>query len=511
MLSKLALNNKTPATRRMVADMTVRSLSSQKPQTTSKEAILAKKSLLTQESGVHQTMKTSKTWRNKPLFRRQGDVRFKTGMEAANLLVREALRRDSHEQEYIDTLKATLHCLSPIFDRNPKYAFVAKTLIEPERFLQFRVAWVDDMGVNRLNRGWRVQYSSALGPYSGSLHFGNDLTHSVVRALGFDQVFSNALTGFPHGSAVGGADFNPMDKSESELMRFCQSYMTELAKYIGPDQDIPWMGTGVGKEEVGYLFGQYKRIIGKMPANFLESSQIENAPGFGIAHFGECILQDKGDSLKGKRCLIIGAGKVARSAAEKIIQYGGIPITFSDASGHVYEPDGITEGKLATINHIKNDRGALLGRYIMSSTTAQFNQPEDLLDIPCDVVIPCGSRNELDEDAVNRLADNGCKLVLEGGAGCVATGARKILKNRGVLYGPHTMTLSGPAIVHSLLYPNGGGGGANDDDLKAEVARIYQEVKGTASEFNCRGDLFAGANIAGFLRIANKMVQHGAV
>lgn len=203
--------------------------------------------------------------------------------------------------------------------------------------------------------------------------------------------------------------------------------------------------------------------------------------------------------------MIIGAGKVARSAAEKLLEYGAIPITLADASGHVYEPDGITEGKLSTINHIKNERGALLGRYIMSSTTAQFNQPENLLEIPCDVCIPCGAMNELDEVAVNMLADNGCKLVLEGGQGCVTPAARKVLKKRGVLYGPHTMTLSGPAIVHAL------GPSASDDELKAEVGRIYKEVKNTASEFNCRGDLFAGANIAGFLRIANKMVKHGAV
>ena len=241
-----------------------------------KESSTPKKSLVTGEDGVHQTMKISKSWRNKPLFRRQGDVRFKTGMEASNLLVREALRRDAHEEEYIESLTSTLQCLSPIFDRNPKYAFVAKTLIEPERFLQFRVAWIDDLGINRLNRGWRVQYSSALGPYSGSLHFGPNMSHSVVHRLGLEQVFINAVTGFPSGSAVGGSDFNPLNKSEGELQRFCQSYMTELAKYVGPDQDTPWMGTGVGQEEMGYMYGQYKRIIGQMPPNFLMSTQLEN-------------------------------------------------------------------------------------------------------------------------------------------------------------------------------------------------------------------------------------------
>ena len=223
-----------------------------------------RQSLITSEEGVHQNMKISKSWRNKPLFRRQGDVRFKTGMEAAQLLVKECLRRDAHEQEFIDSVASTMSCLSPIFDRNPKYAFVAKTLMEPERFVQFRVAWIDDVGVVRMNRGYRVQYSSSIGPYEGALHFGYHVNTGVIKALGFDAVFSNAVTGYPQGAAVGGSDFNPLDKSEAEMQRFCQSYMTELAKYVGPDQDLPWMGMGVGEQEMGYLFGQYKRISMKI-------------------------------------------------------------------------------------------------------------------------------------------------------------------------------------------------------------------------------------------------------
>lgn len=237
----------------------IRSLSSLTDGTTSPSDAL-KKSLITGEEGVHQTMKISKSWRNKPLFRRQGDVRFRTGMEAAQLLVGEAKRRDIHETEFIDTVKSTFSTLSPIFDRNPRYAFVAKQLMEPERYVQFRVAWIDDVGVVRMNRGYRIQYSSSLGPYEGALHFSPFLNSSVVKALGFDAVFSNALTGFAVGASVGGADFNPFDKSEQEMQRFCQSYMTELAKYVGPDLDSPWMGMGVSDKELGYMFGQYKRI-----------------------------------------------------------------------------------------------------------------------------------------------------------------------------------------------------------------------------------------------------------
>lgn len=228
------------------------------------------KSLITGNDSVHSTMKISKTssksWRNKPLFRRQGDVRFKTGVEAAQLLVNEALRRDAHEGFFMDSLRSNLLCLAPIFDRNPKYAFVAKTLMEPERHIQFRVSWVDDVGVIRMNRGFRIQYNSSIAPYCGGLHFGSHVDCSVMKSLGFDTVFSNALTGFDIGAAVGGSDFNPIDKSEPEMQRFCQSYMTELAKYIGPGQDTPWMGLGVGKSEMGYLFGQYKRINTKYGA-----------------------------------------------------------------------------------------------------------------------------------------------------------------------------------------------------------------------------------------------------
>jgi glutamate dehydrogenase (NADP+) len=209
-----------------------------------------RKSLVTGEQGVHETMKISKSWRNKALFKRQGDIRFKTGLEAANLLVQEAKRRDGHKVDFIDAIQSTFHCLAPIFERNPKYAFIAKMLMEPDRFVQFRVAWTDDTGVVRMNRGYRIQYSSSLGPYEGPLHLGSHLNNSVMKTLGFETLFCNAVTGYDVGAAVGGSDFSPADKSDGELQRFCQSFMTELTKYIGPDQDHPHMGMGVGPVEM---------------------------------------------------------------------------------------------------------------------------------------------------------------------------------------------------------------------------------------------------------------------
>mmetsp|Transcript_10766 Transcript_10766/g.29716 ORF Transcript_10766/g.29716 Transcript_10766/m.29716 type:complete len:508 (-) Transcript_10766:3909-5432(-) len=473
----------------------------------SSEAITTKKTLVTKEEGVHQNMKISKTWRNKPLFRRQGDVRFKTGTEAAQLLINEAMRRDAPLTQFIDSISSTMHCLSPVFDRNPKYAFIAKTLMEPERYLQFRVAWIDDVGVIRMNRGFRIQYNSTLGPYEGSLHLGSSFNNSVIKSLAFNQVFTNALTGFDMGAAAGGSDFNPLDKSEQEMQRFCQSYMTELSKYIGPDEDCPWMGEGVGQEEMGFLYGQFKRISNKRsaPGRFFLSGSFPEAPGYGVVHFTNEMLKDKGDSLKGKRCLIVGSGTSARSVAAKLLQYGAIPVSFSDASGHVYEPDGIKEGQLRTINKIKSERGALLGRYIISSTTAHFNDPQDIFDIPCDLCFPCGSMDVVGAAEVETLSNNGCMGVVEGASASVTDDARKLLKKRGMMYGPSNVTLTGSAVAHHL------GAEMTDELLADHMGRIYKEVKSTASEFNARGDLYVGGNIQGFLRVANVMMGHGAV
>jgi len=232
---------------------------------------------------------------------------------------------------------------------------------------------------------------------------------------------------------------------------------------------------------------------------------IEQAPGHGVVHFAKEMLKDKGESLEKKRCLVIGSGKVARSVAEKLLELGAIPLTFSDASGHVYEPDGIDEGKLKTISKIKNERGALLGRYIIASTTAQFNDPQNIFDIPCDLCFPCAAMNDVGVDAVNSLADNGCKAVIEGGHSTVTNEARKSLRKRGLMYGPDILTMTGSSILHAKDID------MNDEIFAQEIARIYEDVKMTAQEFNTRGDLFAGANISGFLRVANAMLNHGAI
>lgn len=471
------------------------------------------------KGGVHGNWNTSKAWRNKPLFRRQGDVRFKTGTEAVKLLINEAKRRDPHEIPFINSVRDSFSCLAGLFDRNPRYAFLAKQLMEPERFLSFRVAWMDDHGIYRLSRGWRVQYNSALGPYEGPLHFGHHVNSGLIKSLGFDSIFSNALTGLGVGAAVGGADINPLDKSDAEMQRFCQSYMTELHKYIGPEIDYPTMGIGVSAKEMGYMYGQYKRLSNHATSSshsrsFLygaSSSGISKVPGYGVAHFAQEILKSKGDSLEGKRCLITGAGKVARALAEKLLDYGAIPLTFSDLSGFVYEPDGFVDvGKLRTISQIKDDRSAQVGRYVISSTTAQFNDPANIFEIPCDLCFTCSSMGEVGADEANLLADNGCKAIFEGGFSTVTAEAAKVLKKRGLIYGPDTITMTGSTIANGLV-------GVNKFDVNADkllaqhIARIHDHVARTAKEFNTRGDLHAGATILGFITTADVMITHGAV
>ena len=262
------------------------------------------KNLVNQDgAGLHGNMKSTGSWRNKPLFRREGDVRFKTGKEAAEMLIEEAVRRDGHEAEFIEAVSSSLKCLAVVFERSPKYAWIAKQLLEPERLVHFRVPWIDDVGVQRTNRGFRVQHSSALGPYLGSTHFGRAVNSSFVKALGFYSVLSHSLSGTNSGAAVGGSDFMPFDKSEAEIQRFCQSYMTELSKYIGHNVDFPTMGMGCGPAEIGYMFGQYKRINMEAGPSFLwgGTPAFPDATGYGIAHLADAILRDKGDTLEGER------------------------------------------------------------------------------------------------------------------------------------------------------------------------------------------------------------------
>lgn len=430
------------------------------------------------------------------------------------MLVNEVKRRDSSEVEFCETVGESLLALGEVFERNPRMAWVAKTMIEPERTITFRTPWIDDKGITRVSRGFRVQYSSALGPFTGSLHFGGHVNLSTVKALAFTTTIRNGLSGFNLGAAVGGSDFNPFNKTDAEVQRFCQSYMTELSKYIGHGVDSPSMGMGVGEKELGFMFGQFKRMGGGSREKRLfglgEERLKREATGTGVAHFAEAMLNARNDTLKGKRCLIMGSGKVAMSLAKKLNEYGATPLSFSDSSGFIVEPEGFTGNRLKTIKRIKSERGARVGRYIISSTSAKFNESESIFDIPHDLVFPCNDIHSIgSREAVDKLVASGCIGIVEGGASCVSPAARVHAKSLGLLHAPSVCTLSGAELVHGLELENWAS--VTDEQLKLEMKKVFEEVSRTANEFNNRGDLFVGSNIAGFLRVGRAMDALGAI
>mmetsp|Transcript_33225 Transcript_33225/g.100141 ORF Transcript_33225/g.100141 Transcript_33225/m.100141 type:complete len:507 (-) Transcript_33225:42-1562(-) len=482
-------------------------------------AALSSLASLTPGGGVHgsQTPSSPRRWRNKPLLRVHGEeLYFKTGPEAVKLLANEANRRDGAKPLYLAQFESFMASLAPVFDRSPKYAWLAKILLEPERTVSFRVTYIDDWGNARTNRGWRVQYASSLGPYAGGLHFGRHVTADHLKAQAFDATFANALTGQRLGGAAGGSNFDPTLASEPEIQRFCQSFMTELGKYVGPGSDLPGLGVNVGAAEIGYMYGQYKRTaetLSKHGFGMLWGGSVPHPEVFGYSPvaFAANLLAARGDSLKGKRCLVTGSGKVALAVAERLVALGAVPLTLSDSSGHVYEPEGLPAAKLARIATIKAERGARVGRYIVASTTAAYNDPPDIYDVPCDIVFPTAYAGEIDAGAAEKLAARGCGLVVDAGyAPCEPT-AIAAFKKLGVTYAPFRATMAAGVSVawsskeRAILKPDV----ANAVD--AEAARIHDEVVRTATEYNVRGDLHAGANIASFLRVADVMASHGCV
>ncbi|CAM9367616.1 unnamed protein product [Discosporangium mesarthrocarpum] len=340
----------------------------------------------------------------------------------------------------------------------------------------------------------------------------------MVKAQAFDLVMSNALSGLSIGASVGGADFDPKEKSEAEIQRFCQSYMAALARYIGPGIDNPTMGANVGGPEIGYLYGQYKRLTpgaSSLGEGFLWGGTPPNAEctGYGVVYFAEKVMKVKGGSLQGKRCIVTGSGKVALYAAEKLLELGGIPVVMSDSSGHIYEPEGINAVGLRSILKIKEERGARIGRYIVASTSAKYNEPGNVFDVPCDVVFLCADTGELDAKGATALAALGVKMVVDGAYRPVTREGLKVLQKHGIVHVPYRGSMlattlgSGRALQKDPLQP----GETMDDRVEAKMDQVYEEATAISREFSSRGDLERGCTIAGFLRVARAMVTHGAV
>ncbi|CAB1118026.1 unnamed protein product [Ectocarpus sp. CCAP 1310/34] len=459
------------------------------------------------------------SWKKRPLFRPgRGEGFFRTGAEAADMLYAEALRVGPHDQIFLETVRDVLDSVAPVIDRWPQYAWVAKRLLEAERALSFRVAWLDDKGIIRVNRGYRYQYSSALGPFVGPLHFSKELTAADVKAHAFDLVLSNSLSGLKVGASVGGADFNVHDKSEAEIQRFCQAYMSAMTKHIGTEVDCPSMGLCVGPPEIGYLYGQYKRIsldASPIGRGLLWGGAVPHpeCAGYGVVYFAEKAMRGQGESLMGKRCIITGSGKVALHVAEKLLELGATPMTFTDSSGHVFEPEGFDVEKFKKITKIKQERGARVGRYIVASPSAKYNEPQSVFDAPADVAFLCRTSNELTEVEANALVASGCKTVVDGGYRPVSTAAAEVLKTNGIFHVPYRGTLIGAAISggreldRNPLKP----GETIDDRLEKKMDEVYEVASSVAREFNQQGNLDKGCTIAGFLRVGRAMMAHGAV
>ncbi|MCL2378201.1 MAG: NADP-specific glutamate dehydrogenase [Defluviitaleaceae bacterium] len=429
------------------------------------------------------------------------------------------------EPEFHQALIEVLSSLAPIIDNNPLYkeAGLLELLVAPERIIQFRIPWQDDTGRTRVNTGWRVQFNSALGPYKGGIRFHPSVNQSILKFLGFEQTFKNALTGLPIGGGKGGTDFDPKGRSEAEIMRFCQSLMTELYKYIGANEDIPAGDIGVGAREVGYMYGQYKRITGLVEGVFTGkglsyggSLGRTQATGYGLLYLLNEMLTHAGNGIDSKHISISGSGNVAIYAAEKATQLGGIVISMSDSGGFIHDPEVID---IDAIKEIKLTKRGRIKDYLQYRPNAHYFESKDgqnIWQLPCEIALPCATQNELSASDANTLAANGCIAVAEGANMPCTNEAVKILQARGILYAPGKAANAGGVAVSALEMSQNSQRQSwsfeeVDSRLKSIMSNIFKQMSQAAEEYGVKGNYVAGANIAGFKRVAEAMLAHGAV
>eukprot|EP00803_Ostreobium_quekettii_P003495 evm.model.scf_1203.3 EVM.evm.TU.scf_1203.3 scf_1203:22197-26113(+) len=412
--------------------------------------------------------------------------------------------------------------MGAVFEKRPELVTVMERLCEPERQLIFRVPWLDDEGNVHVNRGYRVQFNSALGPYKGGLRFHPSVTLSVIKFLGFEQIFKNSLTTLPLGGGKGGSDFDPKGKSDNEIMRFCQSFMTELFRHIGANTDVPAGDIGVGGREVGYMFGQYKRLANNFSGiltgkgfNWGGSNIRPEATGYGVVYFAREILQDAGDSLEGKRVAVSGSGNVAQFTVEKLLDLGAVPVSMSDSSGCVIEEDGFTREGLAAVMEIKNVRRSRIKAYLEASSTAKFVEGErPWKHVTVDIAMPAATQNELDLEDAKALVACGCKLVVEAANMPSTPEAIHYLHENDVQFGPAKAANAGGVAVSGLEMSQNSlrlqwSREEVDERLRGIMKNIFASSKAAMDEYGTH--LQGGANIAGFLKVADSMLAQGAV
>jgi glutamate dehydrogenase (NADP+) len=396
-------------------------------------------------------------------------------------------------------------------------------LAEPERAIQFRVPWVDDQGKIQVNRAFRVQYNSAIGPYKGGLRFHPTVNLSVIKFLGFEQIFKNSLTTLPMGGGKGGSDFDPKGKSDNEVMRFCQSFMTELYRHIGPNTDVPAGDIGVGGREIGYLFGQYKRMTGNFEGiltgkgpQYGGSLIRPEATGYGAVYFAQNMLAANGQSLADKKCTISGSGNVAQYCAEKLLELGACILTFSDSNGYVLEKSGFTHAQIQEVMRIKNVARGRISDYTKFSSTAVYVAGKRPWEVPCDVAFPCATQNEIEKADAETLVKNGCKAVVEGANMPSTNDAVEVYHANKVFYGPAKAANAGGVAVSGLEMSQNSQRLSwtreeVDNHLKRIMKDIFDACNKSATEYGKPGNYQMGANIAGFRKVADAMIAQGCV
>ena len=432
-------------------------------------------------------------------------------------------KKNAHEPEFLQAVGEVLESLQPVVEQNQRLAKsgVIDRIVEPERSLLFRISWVDDHGQVQVNRGYRVQFSTAIGPSKGGLRFHPSVNLSIIKFLGFEQVFKNSLTGLPMGGGKGGADFDPKGKSDNEVQRFCQSFMTELYRYIGKDTDVPAGDIGVGAREIGYLYGQYKRITGLYEGvltgkglTWGGSLARKEATGYGLCYFTQAMMERNGKTIAGKTVVVSGSGNVAIYAVQKITEMGAKVVAMSDSNGYIYDPDGI---KLDVVKQLKEVERKRIKEYVKAVPTATYTEGcSGIWTIPCQIALPCATQNEINEASAKALIANGVEAVGEGANMPSTLEATAAFQQAGVLFAPAKAANAGGVAVSALEMSQNSQRLSwtfeeVDAKLKDIMVNIFAKVDLAAHEYAKEGDYVAGANIAGFLKVADAMMAQGAV
>jgi len=434
-------------------------------------------------------------------------------------------KMNPNEPEFLQAVTEVAETVIPFIEENEKYQGerLLERMVEPERVIMFRVPWTDDSGEIQINKGYRVEFNSAIGPYKGGLRFHPSVNLSILKFLGFEQVFKNSLTTLPMGGGKGGSDFNPKGKSDREVMRFCQSFMTELSRHIGPNTDVPAGDIGVGGREIGYLFGQYKRLRNEFTGvltgkglSYGGSLIRPEATGYGTVYFAKNMLETKGESFKGKTVAISGSGNVAQYAAEKAMEFGGKVVTLSDSAGYIYDAEGINAEKLAFVMELKNEKRGRIKEYLIKYPSAKYEAGKRPWEVKCDIALPCATQNELSAEEAKVLVSNGCMCVSEGANMPSVPAAIEVFQNAKILYAPGKASNAGGVATSGLeMSQNSLRLSWTAEEVDDKLHTIMNDIHAACVKYGSSGDGYVdyvrGANIAGFVKLADAVIAQGIV